>query len=1846
MHLFHDNFTTCRDRENSDIDAAFKEYASLTVAQGQIRLGPGPKEKVKAFIQWVRDQFLLDLDPASVPFPVQDTSMYLRHSKTMEHFQAKAKRMAELAKPQIFRSNMKWEDWYPSFANLLRHQPGRDGVPLSYVIRDRDQPDHTPKDTYLDCLVAAAPHFGESFREDADTVHTLITKYIAGNADAEAKIQRHDQNLNGRKDIQALRAHYEGVGANSLDIRRADKILHELHYGGERRPHMWWAEFEKQLTSAFHYYHKHEEREVYSNAMKIRILLRKVHADFLIAHKAAIEKDIGEPNNTVTYESALTTFRNAVNAKFPPQLTPQRARRIQEAASARNMNGGRGRGRNARNNRNRGRGRGRGNPNTHSGVKRQREDSTYEMLEDGTFLEIHPSFSYPDATWRMIPYATRKRLMDQRAALRARNNPQRSVQQADQSAHDEISQLSQSSAQTPSQTSPTPVTAIQVQQTDRFQQGSHNSWQTIMGGRKEQESKRRLGALRSTRHVSRSVGKTTSSPTIGQEPSPNTSARNETDTNADTCCLGTNFRILNYTGRVADVSPYDKSYPAVQGVPIVTGVTAWDEPSTGTTHLLIIHEGLYYGTHLDHSLINPNQVRHNGIEYNDNPFEKRNDLAITTDAAKIPLHTAGTKIYWNTRSPTDHELHTCPQIVLTSDTPWEPETVILAEATSRHPTAGDNMEPQELDTLSPTFAQLRETQRIADSTSILSDVPSRRTFISSKRHSRVTAEDLAERWLIGLNQARATMHATTQRGLRSAILPLSRRYRADKILNIRRLDDRFSTDTFFADTCSKGQNKCAQVFSTKAGFTAIYPLRDASADSIGQALNDFIHDYGVPTQLVFDGAASHVGHNTLFMKTVRKHDIRYHVSEPRRPNQNPAEGAIRELKRKWYRLMSRNQVHPRLWDHAISWLSEIGNMTVSTSRYANGRTSIEMITGETPDITEHLDFSFYDWVTYIDNAGLGDPRLGRWLGVSHRVGPLMSYWVLTETAEIVSRTTVQRLTNLEKKTDEMKRRIEHFTLSTAALLQAQSQDIPIPPDTNPWLRLTRSDDPEMTSYLSGRDSLWLLNQEVYNDKSGQPTGDLEDNYINMEIALPRGDDDQLQHARVKRRAVDQDGKPIGQAADNPMLDTRKYIVQYLDGTVETLTANTIATNLFAQVDEDGHRQLFIDDIIAHRCDESAIKIADGTYMTATGVPRKKRTTRGWYFCVQWVDGSTDWVPLKDIKDSYPVQVAEYVRANKLDDEPAFAWWVPYTMKKRMNIIAKLKTKYWQRTHKYGIRIPKSTREAKEIDAENGDTLWQDAIRKEMDNVRVAFQLYENDPKSLLGYQEVQCHLIFDVKLGENFRRKARLVCQGNRTETPSSVTYSSVVSRDSVRICLTIAALNDLQVMAADIQNAYLSAPCREKVWCRAGPEFGPDEGKPFLIVRALYGLKSSGAAFRAHLAERLHEMGFRPTMADPDVWLRPAVKPDGEKYYEYILVYVDDLLGIGHDANNILDEVRQEGRFRIKGDKIAEPENYLGATVAKKSLNGLTCWTMSSVAYIKAAVANVEEKLGRPLSPKRGVIPLPTLYRPELEDSIELEPQEITYYQELIGILRWAIELGRVDILHEVSLMSAYQAAPRQGHLNRVLDIFAYLKQDPKKTLYFSPELPLLDEGAFTSKRADFRERYGALTEPIPPGTPEPRGRGSCILTAFVDAAHASNRVTRRSHTGYLIFLNRAPIIWYSKRQKTVEASTFSSEFIALKACTEAIIALRYKLRQFGVAMDAPANVLCDNQGVVHNTTRVESTLQKKHNAIAYHFVREQVAAGTIRVGKVASNANLADPLTKVLPLVQRTWLFDQWMF
>jgi hypothetical protein len=213
----------------------------------------------------------------------------------------------------------------------------------------------------------------------------------------------------------------------------------------------------------------------------------------------------------------------------------------------------------------------------------------------------------------------------------------------------------------------------------------------------------------------------------------------------------------------------------------------------------------------------------------------------------------------------------------------------------------------------------------------------------------------------------------------------------------------------------------------------------------------------------------------------------------------------------------------------------------------------------------------------------------------------------------------------------------------------------------------------------------------------------------------------------------------------------------------------------------------------------------------------------------------------------------------------------------------------------------------------------------------------------------RCIVIWYMMLKwRTFRRKARLVAGGHLTEVSSAtMTYASVVARESVRIALTLAALNDLEVKTADIENAYLTAPIDEKIWCTLGPEFGEDAGKRAIIVRALYGLKSAGASFCNHLADCMHHLGRDSCMADHDVWFKPEVrKDDGHQFYAYSLLYVDDILMVHHDSVKALREI--DHFFKTKPNSIGDPEFYLGAKLRPMTLpNGVVAWGMSASKYV-----------------------------------------------------------------------------------------------------------------------------------------------------------------------------------------------------------------------------------------------------------------------------------------------------------
>ena len=258
---------------------------------------------------------------------------------------------------------------------------------------------------------------------------------------------------------------------------------------------------------------------------------------------------------------------------------------------------------------------------------------------------------------------------------------------------------------------------------------------------------------------------------------------------------------------------------------------------------------------------------------------------------------------------------------------------------------------------------------------------------------------------------------------------------------------------------------------------------------------------------------------------------------------------------------------------------------------------------------------------------------------------------------------------------------------------------------------------------------------------------------------------------------------------------------------------------------------------------------------------------------------------------------------------------------------------------------------------------------------------------------------------------------------------------------------------------------------------------------------------------------------------------------------------------------------------------------------------------------------------PSKAYTPLKPGYRPETDTTDPLNATQLQWFQSLIGSLRWIVELGRVDIANAVSLLSSFLATPRTTHLQQALHIFSYLKRYSNPVLMMDLKYMRIEEPPNTEEWNDF---YPSATEPIPSNAPPPLGN-SVSTTCFVDADWAGDKVNRRSHTGILLFVNRAPITWISKKQSTVETSTHGAELVASRLAVDTIDSLRYKLRMFGIPIAGPTTMWCDNMSVVHNGTRPDSTLKRKHNSISYHRIREAVAAGYIVIRKIETKRNLA---------------------
>ena len=333
--------------------------------------------------------------------------------------------------------------------------------------------------------------------------------------------------------------------------------------------------------------------------------------------------------------------------------------------------------------------------------------------------------------------------------------------------------------------------------------------------------------------------------------------------------------------------------------------------------------------------------------------------------------------------------------------------------------------------------------------------------------------------------------------------------------------------------------------------------------------------------------------------------------------------------------MLRSKAPPRLWDFGLKNESSILNRIPRGSQQRT--TGIEIVTGETPDISEWVDFEFYDRVWFYDQKKMemdGSGRqLARWLGVSHRVGSNLCYWLLLEKGKVIARTTVKHVVREDVLNDDVKRQIERrFDIAMEDRLSKNGF-------INPDMQDEDHTQADGETVPSDEDYGDMLVPETL--ETNEISDDVINKYLNAEWMFDVGIGSERKGRMVKKHAEGSSGEPLGRAHTNPLFDTREYIVEITDGKTENYFANVIAENVYSQIDAEGHQYQLLQEIVDHRSDGLGVSRDNGFHISKNGNRVPRPMTKGWHLLVAWKDGSTDWIKLKDIKDSYPVQIAEY-----------------------------------------------------------------------------------------------------------------------------------------------------------------------------------------------------------------------------------------------------------------------------------------------------------------------------------------------------------------------------------------------------------------------------------------------------------------------------------------------------------------------------------------------------------------------------------------------------------------------------
>ncbi len=783
---------------------------------------------------------------------------------------------------------------------------------------------------------------------------------------------------------------------------------------------------------------------------------------------------------------------------------------------------------------------------------------------------------------------------------------------------------------------------------------------------------------------------------------------------------------------------------------------------------------------------------------------------------------------------------------------------------------------------------------------------------------------------ISTERIQQTLEKTTQFYRATPHTPFRKHYKSRfPAANVRRIDEWYATDTFFSETPAAddgvpGHGGCTMVqlyAGLKSEFLAVFPM--SSETQVPETLEDFIRSVGAMRGLYSDNAKSEL--SNAVKQIQRMYCIDDAQSEPHYQHQNYAERKIQDVKRMSNSIMDRVGCPAHYWLLAILFTVALCNVLVNS----NGEIPQAVVTGEVIDISPFLEFHFWEEVFVATDKG-GEEVLARWCFPAPNVGDQLTYYVLlNETKQLVPRSNVRHA----KDPLFPNRRVRPAPISVPT---------PVPDgDKKPFEPSTR---PVITSV-----------QDDFGSETVRLPKFSPDELIGLTF-LRDTPDDQKVRAKVVRKVIDRD-------AENHQ--NIKFLLSLGDDEMEEIISYNELSDLIEeqhQAEERGEQEIFtFRDVLEH---QGPLNPKD---------PRYKGSA--YNVKVLWEDGSETWEPLNLMIKNDPITLAKYAKDKGLLETPG--WKTLRRIARRAKFVqqminaSKRQQQHDAVRYKFGVRVPRNVKEALMLDRENGNTYWQEAMDAELDQLNEynTFRSVGHNARTPDGYQCIPCRMVFDVK--QSLKRKARFVARGDRTMPPKESVYSGVATLRSLRIITLLAELNGLELTGGDVGNAYLEAYTTEKVCFTAGPEFGPLAGHTLIIVKALYGLRTSGARFHAKFADTLRALNFKPTRGDPDVWIR-----DVGDCYEYVCVYVDDLYTALKNPNEFFDALKSDPwNYKLKG--VEEPRYHLGGDFFRDK-DGTFCY--GAQTYVKRLVHQYELTFGE--KPTDAFSPMDKDNHPKLDKS------------------------------------------------------------------------------------------------------------------------------------------------------------------------------------------------------------------------------------------------------------------------